>query len=295
ICSSLNLVFFTSISSRRWTLAQTGGVSGEHVSAALVTGGTSGIGKEISLELVRRGVRKLVIVARETEKLDQVSEEIAALEPACEVHTIALDLAERDAGAKVRQNVDEKGWPVEILVNDAGFARKYVFAENVESDPSLPMVDLMVRAVVDLSLQFLPDMVKRGRGGILNLGSTAAYSPVPFTSVYAAAKAFVVSFSKAVREENRDTGVRIACIVPGITDTNLAGDGHGEKRGTLDLVGIDNPADVAKGAVDVLEANEAARTFGWNNKLLAAAQGVLPDSANAYLVAKSRGRPGDED
>jgi len=262
--------------------------------AALVTGGTSGIGKEIALELVRRGVRKLVIVAQDENELNETAGELQKLDPACEVHTIATDLSEHDAAAKVRENVDAKGWPVEILVNNAGFARKYIFAEDRDNDPSLPMVDLMVRTVVDLSLRFLPDMVQRGRGGILNLGSTAGYSPVPFTAVYAASKAFVISFSQAIREENRDSGVRIACIVPGITDTNLDGDGHGEKRGVLDAVGIDDPADVAKGAVDVLENNEAARTFGWNNKLLAAAQSLLPESTNAHLIAKSRGRPGED-
>ena len=157
------------------------------------------------------------------------------------------------------------------------------------------MVDLMVRAVVDLSLHFLPDMVKRNRGGILNIGSTAGYSPVPFTSVYAASKAFVISFSQAIREENRGTGVRIACIVPGVTDTNLDGDGHGERRGALDMVGTADPADVGKAAVDVLEANEAARTYGWNNKALAAVQNMLPDSINAQLIAKSRGKPGEDE
>ena len=262
--------------------------------AALVTGGTSGIGKEISVELVRRGVRKLVIVAQDENELNETAGELQKLDPACEVHTIAADLSEHGAAAKVRENVDAKGWPVEILVNNAGFARKYIFAETPEEDPSLPMVDVMVRAVVDMSLKFLPDMVKRGRGGILNLGSTAGYNPVPFSSVYAASKAFVISFSQAIREENIDSGVRIACVVPGVTSTNLSGEGHGEQRGTLDAVGVAEPGDVAKAAVDVLEANDAAKTLGWNNKLLAAAQSLLPNSASAHLIAKSRGRPGEE-
>lgn len=262
--------------------------------AALVTGGTSGIGKEIALELVRRGVKKIVIVAQEIEGLEEASAELREIDPACEVHTIKADLTDHDAADKIREDVDGKGWPIEILVNNAGFARKYIFAEKPEEDPSLAMVDVMVRAVVDLSLKFLPDMVKRGRGGILNLGSTAGYNPVPFTSAYAASKAFVISFSQAIREENRDSGVRVACVVPGVTSTDLSGEGHGEQRGTLDAVGVAEPDEVAKAAVDVLEANDAAKTLGWNNKLLAAAQSLLPDSVNAHLVAKSRGRPGEE-
>lgn len=263
--------------------------------AALVTGGTSGIGKEIAFELVRRGVRKIVIIARDAEKLEKTAIEIRGLNPDLQVHTIAADLSRHGAAAEIRKNVDALGWPVEILVNNAGLARKYIFAEDPKNDLSLAMVDVMVRAVVDLSLHFLPDIVKRRRGGILNIGSTAGYRSVPFTSVYAASKAFVISFSQAIREENIDKGVRIACIVPGITDTNLDGQGHGERRGVLDLVGIDDPADVAKGAVDVLEANEAARTFGWNNKLLNVAQSLLPESVNAHLIAKARGEPTEED
>lgn len=263
--------------------------------AALVTGGTSGIGKEIALELVRRGVQKIVIVAREQEKLDCVVEELRGVSAEVEVHTIAIDLSKHDAAAQVRANVDAVGWDVEILVNNAGLARKYVFAKDPENDPSLSIVDLMVRTVVDLSLKFLPDMVERRRGGILNIGSTAAFSSVPWTAAYAAAKAFVVSFSAAIREENIDKGVRVACIVPGITETNLDGQGHGERRGVIDIIGIDQPEDVAKGAVDVLEGNEAASVFGWNNKLFRIAQEYLPRAWNTHRTAKARGEPTEED
>jgi len=263
--------------------------------AALVTGGTSGIGKEIALELVRRGVRKIVIVARDQEKLDRSVEELRGISADVEVHTIAIDLSEHDAAASIRSNVDAVGWAIEILVNNAGLARKYVFGKNPEHDPSLRIVDTMVRAVVDLSLKFLPDMVERRRGGILNIGSTAAFSSVPWTAAYAASKAFVVSFSQAIREENRENGVRVACIVPGITETNLDGNGHGERRGVIDIIGIDQPEDVAKGAVDVLEANEPASVFGWNNKLFRVAQEYLPSAWNSHRIAKSRGEPTEDD
>lgn len=263
--------------------------------AALVTGATSGIGKEIALELARRGVKKIVIVARQQEKLDRTVEELRGVSNEIEVHTIAIDLSDHDAATSIRQNIDAVGWPVEILVNNAGLARKYVFAKEPEHDPSLRMVDTMVRAVVDLSLQFLPGMVERRRGGILNIGSTAAFSSVPWTAAYAASKAFVVSFSQAIREENRETGVRVACIVPGITETNLDGSGNGERRGVIDLVGIDQPVDVAKGAVDVLEANEPASVFGWNNRLFKVAQEYLPSAWNSHRIAKSRGEPTADD
>lgn len=128
---------------------------------------------------MRRGVVKIVIVARERGKLDRTVEEPRGISADVEVHTIAIDLSEHDAAASIRSNVDAVGWPIEILVNNAGLARKYVFAKDPEHDPSLRMVDTMVRAVVDLLLKFLPNMVERRRGGIINIGSPAAFSSVP--------------------------------------------------------------------------------------------------------------------
>lgn len=188
---------------------------------------------------------------------------------------------------------------VDLLVNDAGFGRKYVFGEDFRNDTSLACIDLMVRAVVELSLRFLPEMVKRRKGGILNVGSTACYQPVPYTSIYAASKAVILSWSQAIRKENRhrDTGVRIAQIVPGVTETNLDDKGHGERRGPIEWVGFDQPADVAKVAVDALVENVAAKVVGWNNWAFHAGMNVLSDSAKAkaMLVSASHGVPGEDD
>lgn len=264
-------------------------------STALVTGGSSGIGRAIAFELAARGVRNMVLVARGAEKLAKAATELRQSAPGIDVREISIDLSKHDAPAEVQRQVQAWGWQVDLLVNDAGLARKQLFAKDMETDVSLLTVDLMIRAVIDLSLRFLPPMVERGHGGILNVCSTAAYNPVPFTAMYAASKAFMLSWSQAVREENRDTGVRVACIVPGVTDTNLDGDGHGERRGVLDAVGIDQPENVAKAAVDALEENAAQSIVGANNKLLQVAQGLLPDSIKARLISKARGAPDEGD
>lgn len=197
----------------------------------------------------------------------------------------------------MQKEVQTWGWTVDLLVNEAGFARKYVFREDFENGTSLGCVDLMVRAVVELSLRFLPDMVKRRKGGILNVESTACYQPVPYTEMYAASKAFILSWSQAIREENRhrDTSVRIAQVVPGVIATSFDGKGHGEVRGTIEWVGVDQPTDVAKVAVDALEENAAAKVVGWNNKAFHMVMNTLPDSAKAMLVSESRGAPGGEE
>ncbi|KAI6790341.1 NAD(P)-binding protein [Hortaea werneckii] len=230
-------------------------------SSALVTGGSSGIGRAIAEELIARGVRRMILVAKTGDKLASVSEEMRASTPDLTLQTIQADL------------------------------------KNFESDPSLATIDVMVRAVVELSLRFLPDMVKQGKGGILNVGSTACYQPVPYTSMYAASKAFILSWSQAIREEQRHnkTGVRIAQVVPGVTETNLDGKGHGERRGPIELVGVDQPSDVAKVAVDAYEENAAAKVVGWNNTAFHTVMNTLPDSAKAMLVSASRGKPTEDD
>ena len=266
-------------------------------STALVTGGSSGIGRAIAEELVARGVCQLILVARTEDKLNKTAEEIKASTTGLTIRTILADLTSRDAPEKVQQEIRSWGWDVDILVNNAGFGRKYVFGEDFENDSSLECIDLMVRAVVELSMRFLPDMVKRRKGGILNVGSTACYQPVPYTSIYAASKAFILSWSQAIREENRhrDTGVRIAQVVPGVTETNLDGKGHGEKRGPIEWVGVDKPESVGKVAVDALVENAAAKVVGWNNWAFHAGMNVLPDSAKAMLVSASRGVPKEDD
>jgi short-subunit dehydrogenase len=265
-------------------------------STALVTGGSSGIGFAIAQELVARGVRRLVIIAQNEERLEAAADKIrAAGTEDLVVRTLKINLADRDAPSTIYKTIiQEWKWNVDLLINNAGFGRKYVFAENPEADTTLLTVDVMVRAVVDMMLQFLPDMIRRRSGGILNVGSTGGFQPVPWTAAYAASKAFVHTFSQAIRQENIDKGVRVACVIPGITETNLDGKGHGERRGFLDIIGIDQPAEVAKVAVDALEDNAAARIVGWNNKALTAALHLLPHATIAGLVAKSRGPPEDE-
>lgn len=264
-------------------------------STALVTGGSSGIGQAIAAELVSRGIARLVIVTHNQEKLDKAAAELKQAGSNVEVKTISADLASHDAAAEIKRQIEGFGWKVDILVNNAGLARKQAFAMKGENDVSLRTVDVMIRAVVDLSLHFLPPMVERGSGGILNVCSTACYQPVPYTAMYAASKAFMLSWSQAIRQENIDTGVRIATIVPGITETNLDGDGHGERRGALDAIGIDKPETVGKAAVDAYEANSSGTIVGANNSLMQAALHLVPASVKASMVASARGKPEESD
>lgn len=264
-------------------------------STALVTGGSSGIGRAIAEELVSRGVRRLVLVAKTVDRLDTTISELTNATPDLTVRKIVVDLTDREGPSKVQKEIETWGWTIDILVNNAGFARKYIFAKDPENDTSLATIDLMVRAVVDLSLRFLPGMVDRKKGGLLNVGSTGGFQPVPYTAMYAASKAFIHSWSQAIREEYRGSGIRIACVVPGVTNTNLDGEGHGERRGPIDLVGIDEAHDVAKVAVDSYVENAAARIVGVNNKIWQSALNAFPDSLVARFIGNARGAPGEEE
>lgn len=253
---------------------------------ALVTGGTSGIGAAIAAELADRGVHRLVLVARDEVELRRA----AANYDGVTVETVACDLKRREGPDEVAEAVEALGWRVDYLVNNAGIAAMAAFAsgEAPAGKSAVDIVDLNVRAVVRLGELFLPGMVERGAGGILFVGSTAADQPVPYRAAYAASKAFVLSLARAVHEEHRDTGVRIACVVPGVTDTNLAGEGAGgEKRGVLEAVSVKEPGEVARVAVDALEASDPARTVGWANRALQAGLAVVPEQVKARAIGKT--------
>ena len=167
-------------------------------SAALVTGASSGIGAEIARELARRG-HGVVLVARRKEKLDELAAELSA-EYGVRAEPVGCDLGKAASRQRLPARVASLGLDVEILVNNAGFATGGAFHE---SDPAreLEQVRVLVEAVVALTSAFLPAMVQRRRGAILNVASTAGMQPMPYSAGYSAAKAYVLTFSEALHQE----------------------------------------------------------------------------------------------
>ena len=177
---------------------------------ALVTGASSGIGEQFAHQLAARG-HALVLVARRAERLERLAAELPT-----DAHVIPCDLA-ADA-ASLPERVAELGVEVELLVNNAGFGTAGPF---VEQDPGrdAEQVRLNCEAIVTLTHAFLPSMVERGRGGIINVASTAGMQPIPYESVYAATKAFAISFTDALHTELRGSGVRVLAVNPGPVPT----------------------------------------------------------------------------
>jgi hypothetical protein len=187
-------------------------------SAALVTGASAGIGSEITRELARRG-HGVILVARRKDKLDELAKEIHE-EFGVRAESIGSDLSKAASRQRLPGRVESLGLDVEILVNNAGFATGGAFAE---SDPAreLDQVRVLVEAPVALTSAFLPDMVRRGRGGILNVASTAGMQPLPYSAGYSAAKAYVLTFSEAIHQEVRGSGVTVTALAPGPVTTEF--------------------------------------------------------------------------
>lgn len=205
----------------------------------VVTGASSGIGAELARELARRGYR-LTLVARRTEKLRELADELEgehAVEP--------CDLQDPEARAELADRLAEDD--VVGLVNNAGYGATGPFAE-ADLDWQQNMVQLNCQAVVDLTGRFLPAMVDRGAGSVLNLASLAANQPIPNMATYAASKAFVLSFSEALHAELGGTGVSVTAVQPGPVQTDfweVAGE-QGRNPGVAFVAA----ADVAQQSID---------------------------------------------
>jgi short-subunit dehydrogenase len=227
-------------------------------SAALVTGASAGIGSEIARLLAARG-HNLVIVARRKERLVALADKLSE-EHGVRVETVACDLGKAASRARIPGRIEELGLDVEILVNNAGFATGGEFYE-ADLDRELEQVRVLVEAVVYLTRVFSPGMVGRGRGGILNVASTAGMQPMPYSAGYSAAKAYVLTFSEALHQEMRGHGVTVTALAPGPVETDfwdIAGwetaSGKSFERAVPGA--LISPAQAARAGVEGLEHGE---------------------------------------
>jgi len=186
---------------------------------ALVTGASSGIGRELALQFAAGGY-DLVVVARRAAPLDELVAEVTRVHG---VHASALaaDLAEPSAPRQIHDQLDRAGTPIDTIVNNAGFGLGGAVAA-LPMDRQLEMIQVNVTALTALTRLFLPGMLERNRGGILNVGSTAGFQPGPMLAVYYATKAYVLSFTEAIAEEVAGSALRVSCLCPGPTATEFA-------------------------------------------------------------------------
>ncbi len=202
----------------------------------------------------------------------------------------ALDLTEGDAPARLYEETGRRGLEVETLVNNAGYGSMGEFA-LLDMGNELRMIDLNVRALAELTHRYLGPMRERGRGAIINVASTVAFQPVPFMATYAATKAFVLSFSEALWEENRAHGVKVLALCPGSTDTNFF-DAAGSGAPPPSL--MQTPEEVVEAGLRALDAGKGHVVSGWKNFLLAESNRLAPRSLStrlAGMILKQRYKP----
>jgi uncharacterized protein len=251
------------------------------MNTTLITGASSGIGAAFARKLAQRG-RNVLLVARSEDKLNALCNELGRLS-GIRAQYVVMDLIDPDAPALLFEETKNRGLEIDMLVNNAGFGSMGDFM-TLELARELEMIDLNVKSLVELTNRFLVPMRERRQGVIINVASTAAFQAVPFMATYAATKAFVLSFSEALREENRLYGVHVLALCPGVTDTNF-----------FEVAKIDRPPmrtiqtaeEVVDAALRGLKRGKSTVISGWINWLTVAAERFVPRSFVTKLAAKA--------
>lgn len=252
---------------------------------ALVTGASSGIGATFAQELANRQYN-LVLVARSQDKLQQLAQQLEK-DHQIQTEVIPQNLAEPNAPQTLFDTITAKGINIDLLINNAGFGDYGLFA-NRSLTRQLEMIQLNISALVALTHLFLTPMRQQGEGGIINVSSIAAFQPIPYMSIYAATKAFVLNFSEAMWEENKDAGVTVTCVCPGPTETEFFIKANFPNSITeSSQQNYTSPEEVVKAALNAFEQKQANIVpGGFPNQLIANLPRFLPREALVKAVAQ---------
>ena len=239
---------------------------------ALVSGASSGLGRGLAARLADRGM-SLVLTGRNQARLDEAAHQIRRAASRVKVETIAADLSTRSGVSALLDHVGDR--PIEVLVNNAGFGSYGPFVDGDEERES-DEVAVDVGAVIALARAFLPGMIARRSGGILNVASAIAFQPAPYQAVYGASKAFVLSFSQALWAEARSAGVAVTALCPGPTRTGFV-DALGAKVGhTAIYRRLADPEPVIEAGLRALDKGRAVIIPGARYKIIAASVRFVP-------------------
>jgi uncharacterized protein len=240
---------------------------------ALVTGASAGIGVDLA-ECFAKGGYDLIVTARTESALREVADRLSKAH-GVKVAAVAGDLGAIGGGAKLAAEIAQRGFSVDVLVNNAGFGHAGGFAAE-PIGPQVGMIDLNIRALTELTHIYWKGMLEKKRGGVINVASTAAFQPGPLMAVYYASKAYVLSFSEALWEEARGTGVHVSCLCPGPTVSKFrerAGTGR-TRLGTTMKAMPSMP--VAQEGYNGFLQNRRVVITGGRNKMMATAVRMLP-------------------
>jgi len=250
---------------------------------ALVTGASSGIGLAFAHDLAGRGM-DVVLVARSEERLRELADTLTRTH-GVRAAVIVADLSRAGVGQEVVEAVRVQGLTVDLLVNSAGFGYYGVVADQPPSSVR-DMMAVNMTTLVELSRSLVAPMLERGSGGIINVVSLTAFQPMPYSALYAATKAFVLSFSEALGIEVRGHGVRVVALCPGETSTAFFDAAQQNPTGRLR-----RPAQVVASGLRALERGQGYVIDGWQNYLLAQLPRFVPRPLVVRRAARVMGEP----
>ena len=251
------------------------------MNTTLITGASYGIGAAFARKLAARG-RNVLLVARSEDKLITLCNELGRVS-GVRAHYFALDLLQPDAPTQLFEETQRRGLVVDMLVNNAGFGSMGDFAQ-LDLARELEIIDLNVKSLVALTQRFLQPMRDRKQGTIINVASTAGFQPVPYMATYAATKAFVLSFSEALWEENREHGVHVMALCPGVTDTNFFA---AAKMSRPPMRTIQTPEEVVDTALRAMNHQKPSVISGWTNWFAIEAERFVPRSFVTKIAGKA--------
>jgi short-subunit dehydrogenase len=252
-------------------------------SLTLITGASSGIGRELAIIFAAQH-HDLLLVARNERELKNLADELQS-KYSVTVECLALDLSRAAAPLEVYDFCLARHWEIDHLINNAGFGDFGLFAES-DVTKQLNMINLNISALVYLTHLFLPEMIRRGSGRIMNVASTAAFQPGPLMSVYYATKAFVLHFSEALANEVRSQHITVTALCPGPTASNFAQAASMTESKLMKDKKLPTARAVAEYGYERLMAGQAVAIYGWKNYLLANAVRFIPRSLAVKMVRK---------
>jgi short-subunit dehydrogenase len=262
----------------------------ENKNYALITGATEGIGYELAKLFASDGYN-LIIVARHIDELKRRSAEFS--KQGVDVITIAKDLFKREDAFALCEEIQSRNIQIDVLVNNAGQG-VYGLFKDTELERELEIVDLNIASTIIITKHFVKQMIARNYGKILNLASIASKTPGPWQSVYHGTKAFVYSFSEAIRYELKEYNITVTALLPGATDTDFFNKANMQQsRMVQDKSSLSDPADVARDGYEALMSGKDKIISGFKNKAMIGMSNILPDTSVASMMDMQQ-KPADE-
>lgn len=250
---------------------------------ALITGASKGIGKEFARIHASKG-DDLVLVARSHDKLILLKEELEAQYKAIRIELIVKDLTASGSAVEIYEELKAKNIQVDYLINNAGFG-EYGFFVDADWGRFEKMIDLNIKTLTHLCHLFLPDMIKRKQGKIMNISSTAAFQPGPMMAVYFASKSYVLHLSEALNNEAKEWGVSVTAFCPGPTDTYFMKDSKFDKSNLVENIKLASSRAVALSGYNAMMKNQPVKVHGFLNKVIASSVRLVP---RKWVVSISR-------